>query len=78
MKTKKITQKQFKEIFDKAYGEGSFKFFGYEYILLKISILDDIQAKEYQEKGLLNIAKESRNRSDDIYEELKKLRYLSD
>ena len=67
---KRMTNKEFKEIFNKYYG--SFDIWGYEGVLTILALNCYREAKEYKAEGLENLYKASTESADNISDELRK------
>lgn len=73
-KIKRMTNKEFKEIFNKYYG--NFDNWGYEGVLTILALNSYREAEEYKAKGLKNLYKASIGTANSITEVLRKREYF--
>ena len=71
---KRMSLKEFKHIFELAYGEDAFDDYGFEYILNNLSSHEYQNAKTEIEFGFDRLAQESMKRSHIIYDELVRIK----
>lgn len=73
-KIKRMSNKEFKEIFNKYYG--NFDNWGYEGVLTILALNEYRQAKDYKKEGLENLYKASMKSADSIADVLRERKYF--